>query len=314
MTSSAADLAPKANPWESVDLSATSHLLTSTIHREPYAAISPSRPEVSQAGRTILVAGGSTGIGFSIAESFAAAGAARVIITGRRQDALDAASTKIKEQFPQAEAIGLINDYGDESAAEKLWTGLRKDGIFVDVLVLNATKMWLPNTLLGLGSETVKDGFKFNVITPYIWTGWLYKQREVDPSRKLFLVNLSSGVIHVPHIGGPVPLYTLTKSSLTMMMQTIAQSIPANELQIVSIDPGMHYTESFQRFVEKDAMPWDDIKLPGDFSVWIASDEAEFLHGRFVWAKWDVEELKAGALRDRIDSDFGFIKVGVKGL
>jgi len=36
-------------------------------------------------------------------------------------------------------------------------------------------------------------------------------------------------------------------------------------------------------------------KLPGNFCVWLASPEAAFLHGRFVWANWDVDELKARA-------------------
>ena len=33
--------------------------------------------------------------------------------------------------------------------------------------------------------------------------------------------------------------------------------------------------------------------LSGDFFAWAATEEADFLRGRFVWAEWDVEELKA---------------------
>jgi hypothetical protein len=33
------------------------------------------------------------------------------------------------------------------------------------------------------------------------------------------------------------------------------------------------------------------VRLPGDFAVWLASPEASFLTGRFVWAQWDVDEL-----------------------
>jgi hypothetical protein len=29
--------------------------------------------------------------------------------------------------------------------------------------------------------------------------------------------------------------------------------------------------------------------------VWLASDEATFLKGKFVWANWDVQELMARA-------------------
>ncbi|KAF5518725.1 hypothetical protein CGCA056_v009448 [Colletotrichum aenigma] len=41
--------------------------------------------------------------------------------------------------------------------------------------------------------------------------------------------------------------------------------------------------------------PYDDISLPADFLVWTASQEAAFLNGKFVFANWDVEELKASA-------------------
>ena len=35
------------------------------------------------------------------------------------------------------------------------------------------------------------------------------------------------------------------------------------------------------------------VELPGRFCVWLASQEAKFLRGKFVWVNWDVDELKA---------------------
>jgi hypothetical protein len=37
------------------------------------------------------------------------------------------------------------------------------------------------------------------------------------------------------------------------------------------------------------------VSLPASFNVWLASPEARFLKGRFLWCNWDVEELKAQA-------------------
>jgi hypothetical protein len=54
--------------------------------------------------------------------------------------------------------------------------------------------------------------------------------------------------------------------------------------------------------------------LPGQYAVWAASDEAKFLHGRFTWAAWDVEEISSGKIRERIDGDPNYLKVGVTGL
>lgn len=52
------------------------------------------------------------------------------------------------------------------------------------------------------------------------------------------------------------------------------------------------------------------VSLPGHFSVWLASAEARFLTGRFVYANWDVEELKGRAAEiERSD----LLKIGLIG-
>lgn len=48
-------------------------------------------------------------------------------------------------------------------------------------------------------------------------------------------------------------------------------------------------------------------------AVWAASREAEFLHGRFVWANWDVDEVKR-VLGEQIAKEPNFLKVGMEGL
>jgi hypothetical protein len=39
----------------------------------------------------------------------------------------------------------------------------------------------------------------------------------------------------------------------------------------------------------------DPVSLPASFNVWLASPEARFLKGKFLWCNWDVDELKAQA-------------------
>lgn len=57
------------------------------------------------------------------------------------------------------------------------------------------------------------------------------------------------------------------------------------------------------------------VALPGNFAVWAASPEASWLHGRFVWAHWDVDELRADKeFMKRLDRERGFLKVVVQGL
>lgn len=40
---------------------------------------------------------------------------------------------------------------------------------------------------------------------------------------------------------------------------------------------------------------FDLVSLPGSFNLWLASPEARFLKGKYLWANWDVDELKARA-------------------
>lgn len=51
------------------------------------------------------------------------------------------------------------------------------------------------------------------------------------------------------------------------------------------------------------------VKLPGEFAVWIAGPEAEFLNGRFVWAEWDVDEIIA--MREKVASDQNLLTVSI---
>jgi len=45
--------------------------------------------------------------------------------------------------------------------------------------------------------------------------------------------------------------------------------------------------------------------------VWLASPEAAFLKGKFVWANWDVEELKSQA--EEIASNPFYMTTGTLG-
>jgi hypothetical protein len=48
---------------------------------------------------------------------------------------------------------------------------------------------------------------------------------------------------------------------------------------------------------EEAAAKWefkmDTPQLPAHYAVWLASEEARFLRGKWTWSGWDVGELKA---------------------
>jgi hypothetical protein len=54
---------------------------------------------------------------------------------------------------------------------------------------------------------------------------------------------------------------------------------------------------------------YDAVDLPSHFCVWAASPEAKFLRGKFLWANWDVDELKARK-EELMGTDLLDIKLG----
>ncbi|KAJ4483562.1 hypothetical protein J3R30DRAFT_1799355 [Lentinula aciculospora] len=96
--------------------------LTSTYHRDPYPAISHTKPNLSQVGRTVLITGGGGGIGFEIARSFAKAGASKIIIIERRGALLDDAAGKLRDEFKDSstEFIPEQGDIGDDTSVNSL--------------------------------------------------------------------------------------------------------------------------------------------------------------------------------------------------
>lgn len=75
--------------------------LTKTVHRTKYPAVDPLNPAISAAGKTVLITGGATGIGYAIARSFAAAGAGTLVLLARRAHVLEESAEKLRKEFEE---------------------------------------------------------------------------------------------------------------------------------------------------------------------------------------------------------------------
>ena len=282
-----------------------------TYHKKPYPAISPLRPELSQAGKTILIAGGSSGIGYAIARAFVQAGATRLILLGRREGPLKSAASTLATEG-STKIIPMVCDITNLSDTARLFESLRTDNIFVDVLVLNAATTGEVKTLLDAGVTSVWKAFEFNVRTLMDLTEHFYKQ---EGTRQKYLINVSSSAIHNFEIDATVmPAYGLTKNSGSLLLQQIAKDVHPDEMQIVSFHPGGVLTDLAKaNGVREELYDWDDENLPGQFAVWLASPEARFTHGRMLAAHWDVDELK-GEAKERMEGQWNYLKVGLVGI
>lgn len=171
--------------------------VTKTIHRQLYPAISPHRPELSQARKVVLVPGGGTGVGYSIARSFVQASADTVILIGRRLNILEDAAAKLEEEAKKSNTntkiIKQACDVTNFNETRAFWDSLTAKGITVDVLIANVAKGTEPKPIFELGSDEVWSQLEVNVKSHLYFTEQFYSQtnEKKKVSKELFLIYLS---------------------------------------------------------------------------------------------------------------------------
>ena len=279
---------------------------TKTFRRTTYPTISPSSPANNQSGRTVLVTGASGGIGFGIAQAFAEADASKIIFVSRSQERLNEASNIIKREHGNVEIETRVCDCSDVRQIEALWTTLANDNIFIDVFVQGASATQPPKTL-----EEQISIIKFNMIA-HFHSYERFKNQPNPDKRPACLINLSSATLHCyPY---QAVTYAATKAGFADYLCHMADFIPESEMRIIVYHPGAVYTPAADKAgeVPKDLPIWDDPSLSAHMAVWLAGQDSGFLHGRFVWANWNADELMG--MKDRVLADPAFLKVGITGV
>jgi len=112
---------------------------TDAWHDNTYPAISPSRPELSARGKTVVITGGGTGIGAATAHAFAEAGATRIALLGRREQPLLDTKGAIQEKSPGVEVFTRSTDVANKDEVDSAFAAFVGEGNNkIHVLVSNA--------------------------------------------------------------------------------------------------------------------------------------------------------------------------------
>ncbi|KAH6651610.1 hypothetical protein BKA67DRAFT_571350 [Truncatella angustata] len=257
-----------------------------TYHRTTYPYIDPTQPKFSCAGKNVLVTGGGYGIGKGIARSFAKARASNLILLGRTSSILEETKAELEAEFPSTKVHISPADITDAAAINKIFNFSVSELGHVDIVVNNAA--FLP-TISALKDADLKNwwrGFEVNVLGTATVTQAFLKTKPAG--LKGTVISINTSVAHY----GIFPGYSAYVAS-KMASQRMNESFQAesSDVRFISLQPGGVDTEMYAKFHMPEDYAMTDIQLPSDTCVWLASDEAEFLGGRFVWTNWDAEEL-----------------------
>jgi NAD(P)-dependent dehydrogenase (short-subunit alcohol dehydrogenase family) len=197
--------------------------------------------------RTALVTGAARGIGLAIARRLAGDGA-RVYLTGRRREPLEAAAAEIGPR-----AVAMPCDVSRADDLDRLMAAVEADGRRLDVLVANAGTGDLTR-LQDMTEEQFDRTFALNA-----------KGTLLTVQRSLPLLADSASVILVSstaaHRGGDrMGLYAASKAVVRSLGRTWAAELAPRGVRVNVITPGPIDTPGFEDVAEANGLRASDLR------------------------------------------------------
>ena len=230
-------------------------------------------------GKTAVVTGGNSGIGFATARKLKDSGA-QVVITGRNAEAVNSAATELG-------VTGLVADQARLSDIDVLVGRVKEEFGAVDILFINA----------GVASfapvEHVTEE-QFDTTINVNFKGALFTLQKFLPILRegASVINLSS--INA-YTGMPnTAVYAASKAALNSLTRTAAYELAPRKIRVNSVNPGPTNTaifgklgmpdEAVQEFASamQNRIPLKRFGEPveaANLVAFLASDEASFITG-----------------------------------
>ncbi len=234
-------------------------------------------------GRVAVVTGASRGIGRSIAETFADAGA-KVVLASRKQEALDEVAESIRASGGIAVAIAAHN--GDKAALNALVSETIKRFGKLDILVNNAAT----NPHFGSILEADDSYWRKTIEVNLMGNVWLTRAavRHMRAGGGGKIINIASIVGINP--GRNQGIYSITKAGIISLTKTLALELGSDNIQVNALAPGLIKTKFARAIWENDELlrgvmaqtPAGRIGEPADIAglaLYLASPASDFTSG-----------------------------------
>lgn len=239
-------------------------------------------------GKVAVITGASRGIGRSIAENMARAGA-RVVISSRKLDACETVAEAIRTEG--GEALAMAAGLGHQDQLEALIRQTREAWDKVDILVCNAAINPYYGPLTGLDNEMFDRMMRYNVRDN------LFLCKQVLPE----MAERRDGVIIViSSVGGirgnsVLGAYGITKAADMALVRNLAVEWGKHNIRINCIAPGLIKTDFARALWENPDMlvhlegmtPLGRIGQPDDIGLlaaFLASPGGAFITGQTIVA------------------------------
>lgn len=242
-------------------------------------------------GRTALVTGSGSGIGFALAAGLAAAGA-HVILNGRSRERLQAAAEKL-QALGHAAALLPFDATDAAQVAAAIDTHESKVGP-IDILVNNAG-MQRRAPLENFSHEHWHELMRTNVDSVFYVAQCVARHMIARGRGKI--INICSVQ---SELGRPcIAPYTASKGAVKMLTKGMAIDWGPHGLQVNGLGPGYFKTELTQALVNDESFTawllnrtpsqrWGDVEDLAGAAVFLASDASRFVNGHVLYVDGGV--------------------------
>jgi NAD(P)-dependent dehydrogenase (short-subunit alcohol dehydrogenase family) len=228
-------------------------------------------------GRVAVVTGASRGIGRATAEALADAGA-RVMLTSRKLDALEAAAAGI-----DGETAVFAAHAGEPEQAEACVAATVDRFGAVDILVNNAATNPYMGAAIDIDLPRYDKTWQVNLRGPLVWTqaAWRAGMRERGGS-----------VVNIASVGGmsiepTIAIYNTTKAALIHLTKSLAAELGPG-VRVNAVAPGLVKTDMARALWERGEeaiakhLPLQRLGEPEDIAnavLFLCSDAASWITG-----------------------------------
>ena len=231
--------------------------------------------------KVVVVTGGSSGIGLAAAKAFSAEGAS-VFITGRRQEALDAAIRQIGGRV-----TAVRGDMADLADIDRLYDLVQQHHAQIDVLFANAGG----GEMVALGAIT-EDHYQRTFDTNV--KGVLFTVQKALPLLKdgasIVLTSSTTSISGTPALS----VYSATKAAVRNFARNWMLDLKDRRIRVNAISPGVTETAGLDELFGGGAqaqgtkdylaglIPSGRVGQPDEIAkavLFLASDDASFVNG-----------------------------------